>query len=215
MASDEMPVHDDRRRIVSIVRSPLMVLAIVTVAAAALAGALTSYYEYTRPSVYQSASALLIDQAPAIAASGDEGVLAKLSRLRFKYASIATTEAFDQQVAQQAGVSAGAVHAALVPVADPTSLLLTLVTRTGSAEQSKLIAQVAAQQMVTYAQTEQTAANIPAAQQVTFTILTPAGTGVRVAPDHRRAALVGLLVFGAVLVAVFLAATLVRSSRRE
>lgn len=213
MASDEETVATSRRR--RAVRSPYVVLAIVTLAAAALAGALTAYYEYTRPSVYQSASALLIDQAPAIAASGDEGVLAKLSRLRFKYAGIATTETFDAQVAQQTGLPAGAVHAALQPVADPTSLLLTLVARTGSAGTAKLIAQVAAEQMQTYAQTEQTAANIPAAQQVTFTLLTPAGLGVRVAPDHRRAELVGVLVFVSVLVAVFLAATLVRSSRRE
>jgi len=213
MASDDEAPRGSRRQ--RVVRSPFTILAIVSLAGAALAGALTAYYEYTRPSVYQSASALLIDQAPAIAASGDEGVLAKLSRLRFKYAGIATTEAFDAQVAQQSGLSPGAVHAALAPFADQTSLLLTLVARTGSAERSKLIAQVAAQQMVTYAQTEQTAANIPAAQQVTFTVLSPASSGVLVAPDHRRAELVGVLVFVAILVAVFLAATLVRSSRRE
>lgn len=213
MASDEEPVAASRRR--QVLRSPYTVLAVVTLAAAALAGALTAYYEYTRPAVYQSASSLLIDQAPAIAASGDEGVLAKLSRLRFKYAGIATTETFDAQVAQQTGLSPGAVHAALSPFADQTSLLLSMIARTRSPETSKLIAQVAAQQMQTYAQTEQTAANIPTAQQVTFTVLSPAALGVRVAPDHRRAELVGVLVFVAVLVAVFLAATLVRSSRPE
>ena len=107
MAIDEEPVGASRRR--RVLRSPFTILAIVSLAAAALAGAFTAYYEYTRPSVYQSSSALLIDQAPAIAASGDEGVLAKLSRLRFKYAGIATTEAFDAQVAQQAGVSPGRI----------------------------------------------------------------------------------------------------------
>lgn len=199
----------------AVLASPLAVFVLIALAASLLAGGFTSYYEYTRPSVYQSSATLLIDQVPAIAASGDDGVLAKLSRLRFKYLGIATTEAFAAPVAQQAGLPVGVVHAALVPSADATSLLLTLSARTGIPTRSRLIAQVAAEQMVTYVQTEQVSAHIPAAQQVTFTIVSPAGPSARVAPNHKRAELVGVLVFLAVFVAALLAASLFRSERRH
>lgn len=196
-------------------RSPMTVFVLIALAVSVLAGGLTAYYEYTRPAVYQSSSTLLIDQVPAIAASGDDGILAKLSRLRFKYAGIVTTEAFAAPVAQQAGLPVGVVHAALVPGADATSLLLTISARTGSAPRSRLIAQIAAEQMVTYVQTEQVAAKIPAAQQVTFSVVSPAGAAARVAPNHRRAELVGVLVFLAVMVGSLLAASLVRTDRRH
>jgi capsular polysaccharide biosynthesis protein len=188
---------------------------VLTAVVAVVLGGLVTLYAATRPASYRSVSVLEIDQVNAIAGSGDEGVLAKLGRLRYKYAGIVTTDAFAAPVAQQAGLATPAVHGALFASVDPTSLLMSVGAISGSPGEAQRISQIAATQLVTYVGREQTTARIPSNQQVTFTVLSQASQGVRVAPNRKRALLVGALTALAVVVVGAVVADLLHRRRRS
>jgi capsular polysaccharide biosynthesis protein len=201
-----------RRRILD---SPAAMLALIALAIGVLAGGLTAYYEFTRPTTYRSTAVLLIDQANAIASSQDDGVVNKLSRLRVKYVGIAQTLVFDQPVAAQAGLPVGTVHQALAPSFDAASLLVRIAATMPRPADARRLAEVAAQQLVTYTQEEQNAAGIASKDAVTFTIVSPATSAQRVTPDRQRAALVGVFVFFAITIVGLLGADLLRRRQQR
>lgn len=190
--------------------SPVAMVVLLAVAAAILAGGGAAAYEASRPTTYRSDAVLLIDQPAAIAVSGNDGVILKLARLKVKYVGIISSQEFQQPVAVTTGIPLGAVHAALQATNDPTSLLLHVDATMGNAADAQRLAEAAARALVLYTHQEQTEARIPNIEQVTFTIVTPATPAARVTPNRPRAALVGVVVFIAVLIVGALVADLVR-----
>jgi len=171
------------------------VIILVALFVGAVVGGGSAYGIHRSTKTFQSQALLEIDQPQAIAASGDEGVVAKLGRLRFKYAGLVRTQVFSGPVAQQLGLPQGLVASSLYALADQQSLLLAIGARTHNADQARLIAQAASQYLTSYVRDEQNRNSIPEAQQVTFSIATPAGAARQVAPTRRREVLVGAFVF--------------------
>jgi hypothetical protein len=156
-----------------------------------------------RTDKYESVAALAIDQPRAIAASADAGVVSKLSSLRLKYTGLVATQEFADRLDGQAGLPAGAIKSALFGRASGGSLILEIGARTTSLATSHTLAQAAADELVRYVQDEQQSAGIPALQQFTMRVVTPASAGRRVVPTLKQevgaAGLAGLVVFAAVL----------------
>ncbi|MDQ1696684.1 MAG: hypothetical protein QOJ03_2037 [Frankiaceae bacterium] len=158
-------------------------------------GAVAAYAVKHSSPTFQSQALLEIDQAHALASSPDDGVMAKLSRLRYKYAGLIRTEVFAKPVATNTNLSRGVVNNALYAVVDPSSLLLAVGARANTADKAQSIANAASQQLVDFARTEQETNKIPVTLRVTFTIVTPADTVGKVSPTQRRIDLVALGAF--------------------
>ena len=159
---------------------------------------------------YQSNATLLIDEPRAIAASNDGGIVDKLGRLRAFYADVVGSDVFAAPVAAQVGLPLGVVRAALTVNVPTNSLVLVVGTRTNNPTTSRLLAQAAAEALVTYVQQEQTRNSIPDAQRVTMTVITPAGTAAQIAPTKRREIGVGAIAFAVIAGASLIVARVVR-----
>jgi hypothetical protein len=157
-----------------------------------------------RPDKYESVAALAIDQPRAIAASGDAGVVNKLSSLRLKYTGLLPTEAFAERLTAPTGMSTNTIRHALFARTSGGSLILEVGARTATPERSHSLAQAAANGLVNYVQEEQATAGIPEDQRFTMTVVTPASVARKVVPTVKQqvgaAGLAGLIVFAAVLV---------------
>lgn len=175
---------------------------IVGVAAAVVAAVVVASQQVK----YQSLATMAIDQPRAIAASGDAGIVAKLSTLREKYTGLVKTQLFDQPIADDLGVNVNAVRAQLIARAPVNSLLIQVGAVTASRTTSQRLAQAAASALTDYVQNEQETAQIPKANQFTITEVTPAGPGIKISPTRKRivgaAGLAGLLGFAAVFAAL-------------
>lgn len=158
---------------------------------------------------YESVATLAIDQPRAIAASGDAGVISKLSSLRLKYAGLVTTQAFAAPLAQGlSGADPIRVRNALFARVPGNSLLLQVGAQGHDRQAARSIADAAANSLVSYVQDEQQKAGIPTAQQFTFTVVTPAAAARKISPTNRKiagaTALAGLLGFAVVVAALSL-----------
>jgi tyrosine-protein kinase len=186
---------------------------VAAVVAGVFVGGLAALLMVTSPPTYQSQAALLIDQPRAIAASGDAGVVAKLSNLRLKYVGIVATSRIAGPAAARAGVPAARARADLSAAASPNSLLLVVIARDENGALVQRLAQAAAQQLVRDVDDEQNRYKIPPAQRFFFSIVTPASPAVKVEPTDKRVAAVSL-VSGALAAAVVLTAFVLRPLRR-
>jgi uncharacterized protein involved in exopolysaccharide biosynthesis len=157
-----------------------------------------------RTEKYESVAALAIDQPRAIAASGDAGVVNKLSALRLKYTGLLPTQAFAERLTTETGMSPDAIRHALFARTSGGSLILEVGSRTATAERSHALTQAAADELVSYVQAEQATAGIPEDQRFKMTVVTPASVARKVVPTLKQqvgaAGLAGLVVFAAVLV---------------
>lgn len=178
-------------------------LAVVVGVVAAVIAAVVVAGEQTK---YRSAATMAIDQPRAIAASGDAGVVSKLSTLRTKYTGLARTQVFDQPIADRLNINVNAVRAQLFASAPANSLLIQIGAVTANRGLSQRLAEAASSALTDYVQKEQQDARIPAGSQFTITEVTPAGVGIKVSPTRRRmlgaAGLAGLLGFAAVFAAL-------------
>jgi hypothetical protein len=179
----------------------LVLVAIVGVVVAALAGALT-----TRGSeVLRSRATLLVDQPTAIAAAPFEGVIQKLDRLRFKYGPLLSTKVMADPAVAAANVPRGHI-VSMLATPRANSLLLDVFAETKSAQESRRLADAGAGEIVKYAQDEQDHLSLPADQRFAFIPVDPAANGVRVTKSTGRvltvaiiAGLLGALATAAVL----------------
>jgi capsular polysaccharide biosynthesis protein len=165
----------------------MVVAALATGILAALVAGVTTLG--TTPT-YRSQALLAIDQPGAIAASPDDGIIAKLSRLRAKYAGLVRTQEFAEPVATELSLPVGALVTATSATADPASLLVVIRAQTHDREDAVTIAAAMSEHLVDYAATEQAATNIPANQRVSFRVVTPALPADKVSPTRERAILV-------------------------
>jgi capsular polysaccharide biosynthesis protein len=170
-------------------------LAAAALAIGVLVGGVAAFAVHAGKKTYQSQALLMIDQARAVAASPDDGVVAKLARLRYSYAGLVRTQAFYGPLAESLGYDANVVGSSVYTLVDPTSLLLVVGARGSDPNRVKTIATAAADHLVKFAKQQQDGENIPAVQQVTFTVVTPANEPTKVSPSDHRVALVGLGAF--------------------
>ena len=191
-------------------QSAWVMLAILSLGVGLLAGAVVALYAKTRPAVYESSATLLIDQSPAVFETGDEGLLGKLSRLRFKYVGLVGTTLFAETVADDAGLATGDVRAGLSASADLNTLLLVVTSRMHDAIQAHQVAQTAADDLVSYVHNEQFDAKIPQQDQVTFSVVSPATRSQQVEPSTKKVLLEGVVVFLVISVLGALGADLLR-----
>ncbi|MCW2600411.1 MAG: hypothetical protein JWM02_2240 [Frankiales bacterium] len=180
-------------------RGLVLAVGLVVLLVATAAGLGAAAVLQRRPAVYHSQAVLLIDQEPALTASGDDGILNKLTRLRVKYVDIVHTTVFADELGARLGLPSSRVYAAVGATAPLSSLLLTVTADDGDPTGAQRIAQGAATLLREQLSAQQTGIGIKAGQLVTFTVVTPATTGTKTSPAARRTVLVGAVVFGAVL----------------
>jgi capsular polysaccharide biosynthesis protein len=171
----------------------LSVRAVVIALVAGLVGAfIGANYERTRPSVFESRSILLLDNAAAI--TSEPGAVLAVSEDRVKYTGLVATDVIAVPVSESLGVSRGQASA-VQAVADPTSLDIAIVARGSSPEKAQALSNAAGKQLVKYVTDEQAAlTNVSASLRLKMSVLSPAGAGVRVSPTHRKELTTGVIV---------------------
>lgn len=189
--------------------------AVITTLAALVVGALAALVagvavDSAAPT-YRSQALLTIDQPGAIAASPNDGVIAKLSRLRSKYTGLVRTEVFAQPVADRTGLSVGTLIGATSAAADPSSLLVLLRAQAHDASLAQTIARAMSEHLVDYVDQEQVANHIPRNERVSFTVVTPAQSATKISPSRQR---VYLIAGGAFIIAAGLVFAAIYVGRR-
>jgi capsular polysaccharide biosynthesis protein len=182
---------------------------VAAVVVAVFVGGLAALAMHASSPTYQSQAALLIDQPNAIAASGDAGVVAKLSNLRLKYVGIVSTSRIAGPVATRLGIPAPRAQADLSAAAAQNSLLLVVIARDENGVLAQRLARAAAEQLIRDVDAEQRRYRIPASQRYFFSIVTAASPAFKVEPTDKRVAAVSL-VSGALAGAVVLGALVLR-----
>lgn len=193
LATDEFAGRPRQRRRIS--RRYLATIGAGSVLVATVVGLAAAYATSKSTPRYQSLALVEVDQPRAIAISPDDGIVAKLSRLRYKYAGLMRTETFQKPVAQSLNVGVGVVAQSLFVAIDPTSLLIGVGAKASNSTDAQRIAAAAAQELVSYADRQQVNDNIPTVERISFAVVTPAGPGVKVSPTHARIVLIGLGTF--------------------
>lgn len=179
-------------------RNPLLAAAV-----GLLVGGLVAGSFLVRSPVYRSTATLLIDQPAAIALSPNEGLIAKLSRLRFKYTDLVSTDRIAEPVAADLGLATGEVAGSVSASAPANSLLLHVTARNNDPETARRIAQATAEQVAEDARREQIEVGVDPGRRFSFVLVDEASGAAKVQPSTRRAAgaagVSGLLAAGAVL----------------
>jgi hypothetical protein len=187
-----------------------IVFAALSLILALAAGFAAAAWNESKPHVYQSSAALLIDQGAALTFARDEGLVTKLGALRYKYADQVTTTTFAGVVAGKTGMRPGLVHSALSAQVPLRSLLLNVTARSTDQSQPQRIAQAAAQQLSQDLDNEQRVAGVAPKARVTLTLVSPAQPAVHISPSRRRSQQLAAGAFGAVLLGAALLRDLTR-----
>lgn len=181
----------------------LAILIVVSLVAGIVVGFIAAVATKHGTKTFQSQAVLEIDQPTAMALAPDDGVIAKLSRLRYKYAGLINTETFAAPVADKVGLPVGAVLGAIYPIVDPTTLIMAVGARTHNRSLSQELANAGAQELVSYTDQEQASLKVPASAKVSFAIVTPAPVAIKTAPTNQRVTLIGLGAFAFVAAGTF------------
>ena len=176
-------------------RRYLTIVGIGSLAAGLVIGLLAALAARHTTPTFQSQALLEIDQPHTLAVSTDEGVIAKLSRLRFKYAGLIRTQTFAAPIAEKTDLPLATVATSLFASVDPDTLVLSLGARTHDREQARRIAAAGAQELIEYTRHEQSSLKVNIPDQITWTVVTPASVPTRIAPTNQRSVLVGLGAF--------------------
>ena len=188
------------------IKRPTRLAILLAIIVGLLAGAGAAAAIWKQPPRYQSVATLTIDQPLAIVQAGSEGVITKLNDLRAKYATLLYTSLFTDPIASELRLSKEEVAGSITVGAPGPSLVLFIASRTKDPTTSKMIAQHLAEHLVTYIKLEQEHASIRPIDRIIFSIVVPAGEGVKVEPTKKRAGAIGAVaaafVFGATYVFV-------------
>ncbi len=167
-----------------------------------LFGLIAGDYMVQGTTTYTSQTVVLLDNPLGIATAGDAGTLIKLSELRYKYASLASTDAIAQPVAATLHVPVGVVLGSASVQVPANSLLLVVQGTWTTPVFAQALSKAMAQDIIQYINTENSAYNIPASNQVIASIVNPAVGAVPSHPSATRGIAVGLVVFvGTALIA--------------
>ncbi|HEX5266204.1 MAG TPA: hypothetical protein VFW24_05480 [Acidimicrobiales bacterium] len=170
---------------------PLLISVMVAIAVAIVAGGGAAAVAHTRPATYRSQAILLMDQPVAIAASGNEGVIVKLSDLRQKYVALAGTAPIVTDAAGLAALPVSTVVSDEQVTAGQNSLTLQVAGQSGNPVVARKVAGAMAQAIGRYVQAEQSQINVAAEDKLEIRIIQPAGGGVKIGPSSSRVAAIG------------------------
>lgn len=170
---------------------PLLRSVLVATAFAIVAGGVAAGVVKTRAATYRSQAILLMDQPVAIAASGSEGVIVKLSDLRQKYVALAGTAPIVTDAAGVAHLPVSTVAADQQVTTGQDALTLQAAGQSGSPVVAREVAGAMAQAISRYVEDEQSRLTVPNADRLQIRIIQPAGAAVKVSPSNRRVAAVG------------------------
>ena len=171
---------------------PLAVL--LALIAAVLTAAVTSVVVPTTNRGYVSTALVSLDAPREIALARDNGILSKVSGVRYKYTGLVQTDVIAAPVAQELGVPIQQVRGRLSAVASPADLLMRLSCTGSDAQQSKRCANALSTAMVGYVTHEQTTNGIPLILQLTAAPVASAGPGLATGTRSRRVLAISLLV---------------------
>lgn len=161
---------------------------------AAMAGVFTGEKLVQGPTTWTSQTVMIFDDPLGIALSGDAGDLAKLIAVRYKYASLAGTEAMAQPVATELKVPVSAVLGSASAVVPADSVLLDVDGTASTPGFARELSTAMAREVVSYIQTENTTFDVPAANRFDATIVSPASAPSPSGPSKSRATSVALVV---------------------
>lgn len=167
------------------------------------------------PTTWTSQTVLLFDDPLGIAVAGDPGQLAKLIELRYKYASLAETEAIAAPVAAELHVPVSEVLGSASVTVPPNSVLFDVLGTWSNPSFASAVSRATAQEVMRYVQAENATFSVPSANQFTVSVVSSTSQAVRSSPSKTRAIGVGLIVFlGAFLVGFTAYQLSVRPRRR-
>lgn len=159
---------------------------------------------------YESSAVLLIDN-PFALATGDEGTVNKLDKLRGKYATLANTRAIAGPVAVELGIRPGAVIGSTEVFAAPSTLALVIVGRAGTERQAVDRASAMADGIIDFVVREHEANDVPREDRFTFEAVQPATFARQTSPSTERALEAAAITFALSLVATYVALQFVRA----
>ena len=206
-------VSGSRRTLGELLR-PRPVALTLAVLAFVLVGGLGAVAARDRDVQYGSNTVLVIDEPLLIAQSRDAGPIEKLGRLRLQYAALVKTAAIADDIAARTGRSAGDVASHVDVLPSQNSLLVVVTARDRQRSRAVQLASATADALIRYTTESQAKAQVPAAQRVTFSVVTPARTTYAILQGKRYVATVagclGLVAAAAVYVVVSLSSALRR-----
>lgn len=170
---------------------PLLRSVLVATAFAILAGGAAAGVVASRAATYRSQAILLMDQPVALAASGSEGVIVKLSDLRQKYVALAGTAPIVTDAASLAHLPVSTVAAAEQVTTGQDALTLQAAGQSGSSVVARKVAGAMAEAISRYVQAEQSRLTLPNPDRLQIRVIQRAGAAVKVSPSNRRVAAVG------------------------
>lgn len=147
----------------------------------------------TQPARYESQATLVIDSPRELATAADDGVVNKLSRLRFKYAALVGTPRIAEPAARAAQVPLAAVYEDVQVRMGEGTLELATVATTDDAAASQRIAQAVAVELQRYVEDEHERFGIAPDRRFRFEIVADAYPGAKISPTKLRALSVALL----------------------
>ncbi len=160
---------------------------------------------------FSSSSLVTIDAPRAVAAAGDNGILQKLSGLRFKYAGLVPTDLLAVPVADRLKVPVEQVRGRLSASLQATDLLMRLTCRGTELAKTRTCAGALAQSLVDYVAKEQADNAIPVAQRIVVTQVQQPVFSIRVGANRSRT--IGLASLAAVLAAAVVLGAAARPRR--
>jgi capsular polysaccharide biosynthesis protein len=158
------------------------------VAAILAVGAAVAGYAYVQrqPAVWSATAVTAVDQ-PKMLAAGSDAEISKLAALRIKYGPLLTTDVMLRPLAAKLGVAEGQLRAALKVNLPDDSLLIAVNAQTPSPTDAVRFANAAAVQLGVFANAEQDANQVSAAQRFSLGLVDQARTAVKVTPTKKRA----------------------------
>lgn len=157
-------------------------------------GLLAGILVHRGPTTYTSQTVMILDDPLGIALSGNEGPVVKLADLRFKYASLASTEVIAGPVAQALRVPVGVVLGSTTVSVPQSSLLFDVDARWSTPGLATELSAAMAQEITHYVQQENAANHIPAEDAFSAVTVSPATSGAASGPSTSKAVLAGFLV---------------------
>ena len=193
-----------------LVRSLVVALVLGLAGAGGAVGLLSS-----RPATYQSQATLLLDEPVAIAASGDAGVVLKLTALRPKYAALALPAPVLRDAARRAGLPVGTVATDARVILAANSLTLQSQGVSPDPAVARNVAQSLGEALSAYVASEQLSLRVPAPERLAVNVIDPAGPAQKTSPTVRRIATEAAVTGVVVAILVYLLAQLVWTRARR
>jgi hypothetical protein len=192
-----------RRRVLSLslawerLAQPLLISVMIATAVGLVGGAVTASVARSRPARYLSQATVLLDQPVAMAISGSEGVVVKLSDLREKYVALAATAPVIDAAANLAGLTPGVVAGDQLITEGQNSLTIQVGGQSTDPRVARQVAQGMAQAISQYVAHEQAGLPqdaVPPVDRIEARVIQPASAPAKVSPSNRRVAVAAALV---------------------